>query len=35
MIRTNNLMFLTEIIAVYFDGYMDQMNVVCKQNTEF
>jgi hypothetical protein len=34
MIRANNLMLLTERITVYCEGYTDQMNVVCKQNTE-
>lgn len=35
MIRTNHSMLLTEIIAVYCEGYTDRMNVMCKQNTEF
>jgi hypothetical protein len=35
MIRANHLMLLMEIMAVYCEGYADQMNVVCKQNSEF
>jgi hypothetical protein len=35
MIKTNHLMLLTEIIAVYYETYTGQMKVVCRQNAEF
>jgi hypothetical protein len=34
MIKTNHLR-LTDIIAVYYEAYKRQINLVCKENTEF